>query len=47
MTWLAVMFVALVVPSTTTLSPVVTALAELELVPFLYVVEVALLTVTF
>jgi hypothetical protein len=34
MTWLAVMVVPLVVPSTRTLSPFVTALAELEVVPF-------------
>jgi hypothetical protein len=47
MTWLAVMVVPLVVPSTRTLSPLVTALAELELVPFWYCVEDALLTVTF
>jgi hypothetical protein len=47
MTWLAVMVVPFVVPSTTTLSPFVMALAELELAPFWYVVEDALLTVTF
>jgi hypothetical protein len=47
MTWLAVMVVPLVVPSTRTLSPFVTALAELELVPFRYFVEGAFLTVTF
>jgi hypothetical protein len=41
------MVVPLVVPSTRTLSPFVMALAELELVPFSYVVEAALLTVTF
>jgi hypothetical protein len=34
MTWLAVMVVPLVVPSTRTLSPFVMALAELEVVPF-------------
>jgi hypothetical protein len=39
MTWLAVIVVPLVVPSTRTLWPVVIALAELELVPFSYVVE--------
>jgi hypothetical protein len=37
----------LVVPSTRTLWPFLTALAEVELVPFRYVVEDALLTVTF
>jgi hypothetical protein len=47
MTWLAVMVVPLVVPSTRTLSPFVIALAEVELVPFWYVVDDALLTVTF
>ena len=47
MTWLAVMVVPFVVPSTRTLSPSVTALAELELVPFWYVVEDVLSTVTF
>jgi hypothetical protein len=47
MTFVAVMVVPLVVPSTRTVSPVVKALAELELVPFWYVVEDALLTVTF
>jgi hypothetical protein len=47
MTWLAVMVVPLVVPSTRTLSPFVMALAELELVPFWYFAEDALLTVTF
>jgi hypothetical protein len=47
MTWLAVMVVPLVVPSTRTFSPVAMALAEVELVPFWYVVEDALLTVTF
>jgi hypothetical protein len=34
MTWLAVMVVPLVVPSTRTLAPFVIALAEVELVPF-------------
>jgi hypothetical protein len=47
MTWLAVMVVPLVVPSTRTLSPCVMALAELELVPLWYVVEDAVLMVTF
>jgi hypothetical protein len=47
MTWLAVMVVPLVVPRTRTLTPFLTALAEVELVPFRYVVEDALLTVTF
>ena len=52
MTWLAVMVVPLAdakltVPSTRTLSPVVMALAEVEPVPFWYVVEEASLTVTF
>jgi hypothetical protein len=46
-TWLAVMVVPLVVPSTRTLSPLVMELAELELVPVWYVVEDASLTVTF
>jgi hypothetical protein len=47
MTCVAVMVVPLVVPSTRTLSPVVIAIAEVELVPFRYVVEDASLTVTF
>jgi hypothetical protein len=47
MTWPAVMVVPLVVPSTRTLSPFVIALAELDLVPFWYVVEDASLMVTF
>lgn len=47
MTWLAVMVVALTVPSTRTLSPFLMALAEAELVPLRDVVEDALLTVTF
>src|SRR5450755_3749979 len=47
MTCVAVMVVPLVVPSTRTLSPFVMALAEVELVPFWYVVEDASLTVTF
>src|SRR4051794_37311777 len=46
MTWLAVMVVPLVVPSTRTLWPFLTAPAEIELVPFRYVVEDVLLTVT-
>jgi hypothetical protein len=41
------MVVPLVVPSTRTGTPVVTALAEAALVPFRYVVEDASLTVTF
>jgi hypothetical protein len=47
MTWVAVMVVPFVVPSTRTLSPFVMALAELKLVPFWYFVEGAVLTVTF
>ena len=47
MTCVAVMVVPLVVPSTRTLSPVVMALAEVELVPFWYIVEDASSTVTF
>jgi hypothetical protein len=47
MTWLAVMVVPFVVPSTRTPSPFVMAFAELEPVPFWYVVEDALLMVTF
>ncbi len=47
MTWVAVMVVLSVVPSTRTGSPVVTALAEAGLVPFSHVVEDASLTVTF
>jgi hypothetical protein len=43
----AVIVVPLVVPSTRTYSPVVTALAEVEFVPFRYVVEDTSLTVTF
>jgi hypothetical protein len=46
-TCVAVMVVPLVVPSTRTGWPVVTALAEAELVPFRYVVVDASLTVTF
>jgi hypothetical protein len=41
-----VMVVPLVVPSTRTLWPFLMALAEIELVPFRYVVEEALSTVT-
>jgi hypothetical protein len=44
---LAVIVVPLVVPSTRTLSPLVMALAETELVPLLYFVEDAFLMVTF
>jgi hypothetical protein len=47
MTCVAVMLVPLVVPSTRTGSPAVTALAEAGLVPFWYVVEDASLTLTF
>ena len=47
MTCVAVMVVLLIVPSTRTRSPVVTALAEVGLVPFWYVVEDASSTVTF
>jgi hypothetical protein len=50
MTCVAAMVVPLVVltvPSTRTLSPLVMALAEVELVPFWYVVEDASSTVTF
>jgi hypothetical protein len=47
MTWPAVIVVPLTVPRTSTLSPFLTALAEIELVPLRYVVEDALLTVTF
>jgi hypothetical protein len=46
MTCVAVMVVPLVIPSTRTLWPFVIALAEVELVPFRYVVEDASLTVT-
>jgi hypothetical protein len=41
------MVVPLAVPRTRTGSPFLTALAEVELVPFRYVVEDAFLTVTF
>jgi hypothetical protein len=47
MTWPAVMVVPFVVPRTRTGWPLLTALAELFLVPFLYVVEETFLTVTF
>jgi hypothetical protein len=47
MTCVAVMVVELVVPSTRTGLPLVTALAEAEVVPFRYVVEDSFLTVTF
>jgi hypothetical protein len=47
MTCVAVMVVPLVVPSTRAVSPVVMALAEVELAPFWYVVEDAWSTVTF
>jgi len=47
MTCAAAMVVPLVIPSTRTSSPVAMALAEVELVPFWYVVEDASLTVTF
>ena len=47
MTCVAVMVVPLIVPSTRTGSPVVTALGEAALVPFLYVVADASWTVTF
>jgi hypothetical protein len=46
MTLPAVIVVPLTVPSTRTLSPCLTAPAELELVPFPYVVDDASLTVT-
>jgi hypothetical protein len=47
MTWVAVMVVLSVVPSTKTGAPVVTALAEAALVPSSYVVVDASLMVTF
>lgn len=47
MTCVAVMVTPLVVPSARTGTPVVTALAEVEFVPFWYVVEDASFTVTF
>jgi hypothetical protein len=46
-TCVAVMVVPLVIPSTRTVAPDVIALAELELVPFWYVVVDASLMVTF
>jgi hypothetical protein len=46
-TWVAMMVVPLVVPSTRTGAPVVMALAVVGLVRFRYVVEDAFLTVTF
>jgi hypothetical protein len=46
-TCVAVMVVPSVVPSTRTGLPFVTALAEVDLVPFRYVVEDVFLTVTF
>ena len=47
MTWVAVIVVPLVVPSARTVSPAVMAFAEVELVPFRYVAEDAVSTVTF
>jgi hypothetical protein len=47
MTWLAVMIVPFVVPSARTVSPLLMALAEVGLVPFLYFVEETFFTVTF
>jgi hypothetical protein len=47
MTCVAAMVVPLVVPRTRTYSPVVTALADVEVVPSSYVVEDASSTVTF
>jgi hypothetical protein len=47
MTCVAVMVVLSVVPRTRTFLPVVMALAEVELVPFRYVVEDASSIVTF
>jgi hypothetical protein len=47
MTSVAVIVVPRVVPSTRTSSPVPMALAEVELVPFWYVVEDTSSTVTF
>jgi hypothetical protein len=46
MTCVAAIVVPLVVPSTRTGSPVVTALADVDLVPFWYFVEDVLSTVT-
>jgi hypothetical protein len=47
MTCVAVIVVPSIVPRTRTVSPVVTALTEVEVVPFWYVVEDASLMVTF
>ena len=47
MTWLAVIVGPLTLPSTRMVSPLLMALAEMELVPLRYVVEGALLTVIF
>src|SRR5437660_3595884 len=47
MTWVAVMVVPLVVPSTRTASPLLIAPAEVERVPVVHLVEDALVTVTF
>jgi len=47
MTCVAVIVVLSVIPSTRTGSPLVTALAEAELVPFSYAVEDVSLTVAF
>jgi len=47
MTCVAVIVVPLVIPSTRTSSPVAMALAEVEIVPFWYVVEATSLTATF
>jgi len=47
MTWLALIVVPLVVPSTRTGWPTATALAAAELVPFWYVVDAASSLVTF
>jgi hypothetical protein len=46
-TFVAVMVVQLVVPSTRTLSPVMIAFGEVGYVPFWYVVDDASSTVTF
>jgi hypothetical protein len=47
MTCVAVIFVLSVVPNTRAVLPLVTALDDAELVPFLYVVDDVSLTVTF
>jgi hypothetical protein len=47
MTWVAVIVVLSVVPSTSAVSPLVTALADAEFVPFSYVVDDVSLTVAF